>query len=81
MIGDDVEIGANSAIDRGTIRATGSGDGTKIDNLVHIGHNCRIGRGLPDLRPGRASPARSVIGDRVVLGGQCGVSDNIFDRR
>jgi UDP-3-O-[3-hydroxymyristoyl] glucosamine N-acyltransferase len=43
-IGDDVEIGANAAIDRGTIADTTIGDGTKIDNLVHIGHNCRIGR-------------------------------------
>jgi UDP-3-O-[3-hydroxymyristoyl] glucosamine N-acyltransferase len=76
-IGDDVEIGANSTIDRGTIRDTVVGAGTKIDNLVQIGHNTTIGRdcllcGLV----GIAGSAR--IGDRVVLGGQCGVNDNIF---
>jgi UDP-3-O-[3-hydroxymyristoyl] glucosamine N-acyltransferase len=76
LIGDDVEIGANAAIDRGTVADTIIGDGTKIDNLVHIGHNCRIGRDC--LLCGQVGFAGSaVIGDRVVLGGQCGVSDNI----
>ncbi len=42
-IGDDVELGANSCIDRGTIRATTVGNGTKLDNLVHIAHNCEVG--------------------------------------
>ncbi|MFW5655188.1 MAG: UDP-3-O-(3-hydroxymyristoyl)glucosamine N-acyltransferase [Roseicyclus sp.] len=75
-IGDDVEIGANAAIDRGTIADTIIGDGTKIDNLVHVGHNCRIGRDC--LLCGQVGFAGSaVLGDRVVLGGQCGVSDNI----
>jgi UDP-3-O-[3-hydroxymyristoyl] glucosamine N-acyltransferase len=76
-IGDDVEIGANCAIDRGTIRDTAIGSGTKIDNLVHIGHNVEIGRdSLICGQVGIAGSAR--IGDRVVLGGQCGVNDNIF---
>ena len=76
-IGDDVEIGANAAIDRGTIRNTTLGSGTKLDNLVHVGHNVRIGRDC--LICGQAGIAGSAkIGDRVVLGGQCGVSDNIF---
>lgn len=76
-IGDDVEIGANAAIDRGTIRATTIGDGTKLDNLVHVGHNVQIGRDC--LLCGQVGVAGSArIGDRVVLGGQCGVSDNIF---
>lgn len=76
-LGHDVEIGANSAIDRGTIRATRIGDGTKIDNLVHVGHNAEIGRDC--LLAGQVGVAGSArIGDRVVLGGQCGVSDNIF---
>ncbi|MCU4651953.1 UDP-3-O-(3-hydroxymyristoyl)glucosamine N-acyltransferase [Roseibacterium sp. SDUM158016] len=76
VIGDDVEIGANAAIDRGTVADTVIGDGTKIDNLVHIGHNCRIGRDC--LLCGQVGFAGSaVLGDRVVLGGQCGVSDNI----
>lgn len=75
-IGDDVEIGAGCAIDRGTVADTTIGDGTKLDNLVHIGHNCRIGRDC--LICGQVGMAGSaVVGDRVVLGGQCGVSDNI----
>ncbi len=76
VIGDDVEIGANAAIDRGTVANTEIGSGTKIDNLVHIGHNCRIGRDC--LLCGQVGFAGSaLLGDRVVLGGQCGVSDNI----
>jgi UDP-3-O-[3-hydroxymyristoyl] glucosamine N-acyltransferase len=76
-IGDDVEIGANAAIDRGTIRATRIGSGTKFDNLVHIAHNVVVGRDC--VFAGQVGVAGSSrIGDRVVLGGQCGVSDNIF---
>lgn len=76
-IADDVEIGANSTIDRGTIRDTSIGRGTKIDNLVHIGHNCQIGE--DSLLCGQVGLAGSVkIGNRVVLGGQVGVKDNIF---
>lgn len=76
-IGDDVEIGANSAIDRGTIRATRIGRGTKLDNLVHLGHNVEVGEDV--LLCGQVGVAGSSrIGNRVVLGGQCGVSDNIF---
>lgn len=76
-IGDDVEIGANATIDRGTIRDTRIGTGTKLDNLVHVGHNVQIGRDcLICGQVGIAGSAR--IGDRVTLGGQCGVSDNIF---
>jgi UDP-3-O-[3-hydroxymyristoyl] glucosamine N-acyltransferase len=76
-IGDDVEIGANTAIDRGTIRSTRIGSGTKLDNLVHVGHNVTIGRDcLLCGQVGIAGSAR--IGDRVVMGGQCGVNDNIF---
>ena len=58
VIGDDVEVGANRCIDRGTIADTTIGDGTKIDNLVQIGHNVKVGRDLPDLRPGGRSAAR-----------------------
>ncbi|MEO1788374.1 MAG: UDP-3-O-(3-hydroxymyristoyl)glucosamine N-acyltransferase [Pseudomonadota bacterium] len=76
-IGDDVELGANSAIDRGTIRPTRIGRGTKLDNLVHVGHNVVVGEdALLCGQVGIAGSAR--IGDRVVLGGQCGVSDNVF---
>lgn len=77
LIGDDVEIGANCAIDRGTIRNTTIGSGTKFDNLVHIAHNVQIGSDCMICgQVGIAGSAR--IGDRVVLAGQCGVNDNIF---
>ncbi|WP_415183972.1 UDP-3-O-(3-hydroxymyristoyl)glucosamine N-acyltransferase [Phaeovulum sp.] len=77
VIGDDVELGANATIDRGTVRATSVGSGTKMDNLVHIGHNVQIG--CDCLLCGQVGIAGSSrIGDRVVLAGQCGVSDNIF---
>ncbi|MDD9976865.1 MAG: UDP-3-O-(3-hydroxymyristoyl)glucosamine N-acyltransferase [Boseongicola sp.] len=76
-IGDDVEIGANSTIDRGTIRSTSIGHRTKLDNLVHIGHNVQVGEDT--LLCGQVGIAGSTrIGNRVVMGGQCGVSDNIF---
>lgn len=77
VLGDDIEIGANAAIDRGTIRSTSIGSGTKLDNLVHIGHNVQIGKDcLLCAQVGIAGSAK--IGDRVVLAGQCGVNDNIF---
>jgi len=76
VIGDRVEIGANTAIDRGTIANTSIGEGTKIDNLVHIGHNVTIGKHC--LICGQVGIAGStVVGDRVVLGGQVGVADHI----
>lgn len=76
-IGDDVEIGANACIDRGTIRDTVIGRGTKLDNLVHIGHNVQVGEDT--LLCGQVGIAGSTrIGNRVVLGGQVGVGDNLF---
>ncbi len=76
-IGDDVEVGANCTVDNGTIRDTVIGDGTKLDNLVHVGHNTRVGRDC--LLCGQTGTSGSVdIGNNVVLGGQCGVVDNIF---
>jgi UDP-3-O-[3-hydroxymyristoyl] glucosamine N-acyltransferase len=76
-IGDDVEIGACSAVDAGTIRATRVGDRCKLDNFVHVGHNAIIGRdGLLCGMVGVAGSA--VVGNNVVLGGQAGVADNIF---
>jgi UDP-3-O-[3-hydroxymyristoyl] glucosamine N-acyltransferase len=75
-IGDDVEVGMSATIDCGTIRDTVIGDGTKLDNLVHLGHNVVVGRHC--LLCGQVGIAGSVtIGDHVVLGGQVGVSDNI----
>ncbi len=75
-IGDDVELGANSCIDRGTIRATKIGSGTKLDNLIHVAHNCEIGNDvLLCALVGIAGSTK--IGHRVVLGGQVGVGDNL----
>lgn len=75
-IGDDVEVGANTTIDRGTVRSTQVGSGTKIDSLVQIGHNVIIGEDC--LLCGLVGVAgSSKIGNRVVLAGQVGVSDNI----
>lgn len=74
-LGDDVEIGAGSAVDRGTFGATRIGSGTKIDNLVQIAHNCRLGR--HNLLAGQVGLAGSVTtGDYVILAGQSGVSDH-----
>jgi UDP-3-O-[3-hydroxymyristoyl] glucosamine N-acyltransferase len=76
IIGDDVEIGANSAIDRATLAATRIGRNTKIDNLVQIGHNVEIGENC--LICGMVGVSGSVhIGDRVILGGAVGVADHV----
>jgi UDP-3-O-[3-hydroxymyristoyl] glucosamine N-acyltransferase len=76
-IGDDVEIGALTAIDAGTIRPTRIGRGTKIDNLVQIAHNCVVGEHC--LFAGQSGMAGStVVGDRVVLGGKAGIADNLL---
>jgi UDP-3-O-[3-hydroxymyristoyl] glucosamine N-acyltransferase len=75
-IGDDVEIGACTAIDRGTFQATRVGEGTKIDNLVQIGHNCQIGRhNLLVSQVGIAGS--SSTGEYVVFAGQAGVADHV----
>ncbi|MCL5778852.1 UDP-3-O-(3-hydroxymyristoyl)glucosamine N-acyltransferase [Limibaculum sp. FT325] len=76
VIGDDVEIGAASCIDRGTIADTVIGRGTKIDNLVMIGHNVRVGETC--MLCGHVGLAGSItVGDRVVLGGKVGVADHV----
>ncbi len=76
VIEDDVEIGANACIDRATFGSTLIGAGTKIDNLVQIGHNCRVGRHC--VLCGHVALAGSVtLGDQVMLGGKVGVADNI----
>jgi UDP-3-O-[3-hydroxymyristoyl] glucosamine N-acyltransferase len=75
-IGDDVEIGASSAIDRGTFEATTVGPGTKIDNLVQIGHNCRIGP--HNLLVSHCGIAGScTTGAYVIIAGQAGIADHI----
>lgn len=76
VIGDDVEIGANTTIDRGSIDDTVIGPGTKIDNLVQIGHNCRIGARC--LIAGQAGIAGSThVEDDVFLAGQAGLADHV----
>ena len=76
VIGDKVEMGAGCTIDRGTIANTTIGNGTKLDNLVHIGHNVTVGENC--LICGQVGIAGSVVvGDRVVLAGQVGVADHV----
>jgi UDP-3-O-[3-hydroxymyristoyl] glucosamine N-acyltransferase len=76
IIEDDVEIGSNSTVDRGSLGTTVIGTGTKIDNLVQIAHNVRIGRHC--VIAAQTGISGSVeIGDYVVLGGQVGVADNV----
>lgn len=73
---DNVEIGANTTIDRGTIENTVIGEDTKIDDQVMIGHNCKVGRGCMIVsQVGIAGSC--VIGDRVVIAGQAGLADHI----
>ncbi len=75
-IGADVEIGAGTTIDRGSYGPTSIGQGTKMDNLVQIGHNCRIGRhNLICSQVGIAGS--TTTGDYVVMAGQAGVRDHV----
>jgi UDP-3-O-[3-hydroxymyristoyl] glucosamine N-acyltransferase len=76
IVQDDIEIGANTTIDRGATRDTVIGEGTKIDNLVQIGHNVSIGRHC--LIVSQVGISGSVtVGDYAMLGGQAGVADHI----
>lgn len=76
MIEDDVEIGANCCVDRGMLDATMIKKGTKLDNLVHVGHNAQVGE--HSLLIAQAGISGSVtIGSRVILGGQSGVKDHV----
>ncbi|MGE0847452.1 MAG: UDP-3-O-(3-hydroxymyristoyl)glucosamine N-acyltransferase [Flavobacteriaceae bacterium] len=75
-IGDDVEIGANACVDRGTLGPTVIGAGTKIDNLVQIGHNVRIGSNARICGQVGVSGS-TVVGDRTVIGGGAGLADNL----
>lgn len=76
VIEDDVEIGANTTIDRGALGETRIGCGTKIDNQVHIGHNCRIGKNV--LMASQVGISGScVVEDGAVLAGQVGLGDHV----
>jgi UDP-3-O-[3-hydroxymyristoyl] glucosamine N-acyltransferase len=74
-IEDDVEIGANTTIDRGALEMTRVGRGTKVDNLVHIGHNCDIGENV--IIAAQAGFSGSVtIEDNAIIGGQVGIGEH-----
>jgi UDP-3-O-[3-hydroxymyristoyl] glucosamine N-acyltransferase len=75
VIEDDVEIGANTTIDRGALDETRIGRGTKIDNLVHIGHNCRLGENVV-IAAQTGLSGSIVIENNVVLGGQVGIGEH-----
>ncbi|MFT3744580.1 MAG: UDP-3-O-(3-hydroxymyristoyl)glucosamine N-acyltransferase [Pyrinomonadaceae bacterium] len=76
VIEDNVEIGANCCIDRGSLGETRIGEGTKIDNMVHIAHNVQIGKRV--LIAGQSGIAgSSIIEDDVVIAGQVGISDHV----
>lgn len=74
-IGDDVEIGAHCTIDRGFLDDTLVGDGCKLDDQVHVGHNCRLGRFVVVAAQTGVSGS-CVIGDGALIGGQVGIADH-----
>ena len=76
LIGDNVEIGANTTIDRGALGDTQIGTGAKIDNLVQIGHNARIGRNCV-IAAQTGISGSCIIGDGVMMGGQVGLADHL----
>ena len=76
IIEDDVEIGANTTIDRGALEETRIGRGTKLDNLVHVGHNVTIGRNVVIAAQTGVSGS-STIGDGAIVGGQVGIADHV----
>lgn len=76
IIQDDVEIGANSAVDRGALGDTIIGGGTKIDNLVQIGHNVRIGQSCA-IAAHTGISGSATIGNYVMLGGRVGIADHV----
>ena len=75
VIEDDVEIGANTTMDRGALGETRIGAGTKIDNLVHIGHNCVIGRNVV-IAAQTGISGSSIVEDGAILGGQVGLGEH-----
>ena len=73
-IGNDVEIGANACVDRAALGVTSIGEGTKLDNMVHVGHNCRIGRHVV-VAAQTGFSGGVVVEDYAVIGGQVGIGD------
>jgi UDP-3-O-[3-hydroxymyristoyl] glucosamine N-acyltransferase len=76
VIGDNVEIGANTTIDRAALELTVIGAGTKIDNLVHIAHNVMVGRNCLIIAQAGISGS-TVIGNNAIIAGQAGISDHL----
>ncbi len=74
-IEDDVEIGANTTVDRGALEETRIERGTKLDNMVHIGHNVRVGRNVV-IAAQTGISGSSTVGDGAILGGQVGVGEH-----
>jgi UDP-3-O-[3-hydroxymyristoyl] glucosamine N-acyltransferase len=74
-IGDDVEIGANATIDRGSLDDTRIGEGVKLDKLVHVGHNVQIGKHTV-IAAQTGISGSSTLGHHVVVGGQVGIADH-----
>jgi UDP-3-O-[3-hydroxymyristoyl] glucosamine N-acyltransferase len=73
-IGNDVEIGANACVDRAALGVTSIGDGTKLDNMVHVGHNCSIGRHVV-VAAQTGFSGGVIVEDYAVIGGQVGIGD------
>ncbi len=75
-IEDDVEIGSNSTVDRGALEATRIARGTKIDNLVHVGHNVQIGEDVV-IAAQTGLSGSAVVENAVIIGGQVGIADHV----
>jgi UDP-3-O-[3-hydroxymyristoyl] glucosamine N-acyltransferase len=76
LVGDDVEIGANTTIDRGALDDTVIGNGVKLDNLIHVAHNCQVGDDT--IMAAMAGLAGSTkVGKRVMVGGKAGFSGHL----
>lgn len=75
-IGDRVEIGANSCVDRAALGVTSIGDGTKLDNMVHVGHNCKIGKHVV-VAAQTGFSGGVIVEDYAVIGGQVGIGDKV----
>jgi len=76
VVGDDVEVGANTTIDRGSLHDTVIGAGSRLDNLVQIGHNVRLGRACVIVAQVGISGS-TILGDHVVMAGQSGVAGHV----
>ncbi len=75
VLDDDVEVGANTTIDRGALEETRIGRGTKLDNLIHIGHNVHVGSDVV-IAAQTGISGSSAVGDGAILGGQVGMGDH-----